>query len=628
MIADISHFLLFLALAASVLQTILPLLGYWRGQGNLMQWASPMQLVATAAVTISFAGLMYSFVISDFTLALVAQHSHSAKPMIYKFSGVWGNHEGSLLLWLVVLGQYGAAFVWCKNPALEKNLSLMVHGGISAAFAGFALLTSNPFAKLAFPPEEGLGLNPILQDIGLALHPPMLYLGYVGLAMAFAIAVAGLLHGRIDQDWARRIRPWVLVAWCCLTTGIVLGSWWAYYELGWGGWWFWDPVENASLMPWLVATALMHSVIMLEKRGVGQSWAVLLAILGFSLSLVGTFIVRSGLLTSVHSFASDPARGVYILGILVLAIGLPLVLYMINGPKIQSRERINLFSREAALVINNFLLLSATAVVLLGTFYPLGLEVIKGAKISVGPPFFDRTVLPIMAFGVIGMVAGSALAWKRGWRGAARRILLLALIAGLAAIAFGFGFGYREVAPLAALGLMVWLLVGIVADVLSRVRSGHVQAYLGMWFGHLGIALLMMGALGEALGQTETIVRAQPGDSIALGDDQIRFVRIATLEVENYVSLQATLQLVDASGQEIATLIPERRHYPAEKQSTTEAAIQSSLLGDYYAVLGEGNPEQGFSLRLYHKPLLPWLWIGGAMMVLGGLLSLVLRRRK
>ena len=635
MIADISHFLLFLALAASVLQTLLPLMGYWQRQGNLMQWASPMQLINTALVIVAFGGLMQAFATSDFSLALVAQHSHSAKPMLYKISGTWGNHEGSLLLWIVVLGLYGATFVRCKNPAVEKSLVLMVHGSISAAFLGFALLTSNPFAKLAYPVEEGLGLNPVLQDIGLALHPPMLYLGYVGLAMAFAVAVAGLLQGRIDQEWARRIRPWVLVAWCCLTAGIVLGSWWAYYELGWGGWWFWDPVENASLMPWLVTTALLHSVIMVEKRSCGQNWAVLLAILGFSLSLIGTFIVRSGLLTSVHSFASDPSRGVYILGILVLAIGLPLILYMINGPKIQTKVAVNLRSREAALIINNFLLLSATAVVLLGTFYPLGLEMINGAKISVGPPFFDSTVLPIMAFGVIGMVFGSALAWRRGWRGAALRILLVALVAVLAAISVGIGLGYRDVAPLASLGLVVWLLVGIFADVYSRLmpwKTGKWKAQclpqLGMWLGHLGIALLMIGALGEALGQTETIVRARPGDDIALGTERVHFAKIATLKVENYVSLQATLQLSDAIGQEIAVLIPERRHYPAERQYTTEAAIRSSIFGDHYAVLGYGDPEQGFTLRLYHKPLLPWLWIGGAVMVLGGFVSLFMRRRR
>ncbi len=632
MITEISYFLLLLALAASLMQTVLPLAGYWRGQGSLMQWASPMQLIGSGAVILAFGGLIQAFVLSDFSLALVAQHSHSMKPMIYKISGVWGNHEGSLLLWVVVLGIYGAVFAWCRNPMVEKSLILMVHGGISAAFLGFALFTSNPFAKLAYPPEEGLGLNPVLQDIGLALHPPMLYLGYVGLAMAFACAVAGLIQGRIDQDWARRIRPWVLVAWSCLTTGIVLGSWWAYYELGWGGWWFWDPVENASLMPWFVATALLHSVIMVEKRGCAQSWAVLLAILGFSLSLIGTFIVRSGLLTSVHSFAADPSRGVYILGILVLAIGLPLVLYMINGPKLQSRQSIAVFSREAALIINNFLLLSATAVVLLGTFYPLGLEMVNGAKISVGPPFFDSTVLPIMAFGVLGMVTGSVLAWKRGWRGVARRVLLLAAIAGVAAILVGVGLGYREVAPLASLGLVVWLLVGIGADIYSRLHSAQRLAQglpqLGMWLGHLGIALLMMGALGEAIGQSETIVRARAGDTIPLGDETLKFTEVKTVRVDNYVSLQVTLELYDASGQQIATLIPSRRHYPAERQETTEAAIRSTLLGDHYAVLGDGDPDAGFTLRLYYKPLLPWLWIGGVVMVLGGLVSLVMRRNK
>ena len=431
-LAEIGHFALILAFVVSVMQAALPLLPARFGLSALKV---PLQLCASLLVFVSFGCLLYGFITSDFSLSLVAQHSHTAKPFIYKLSGTWGNHEGSLLLWIVILVLFGGLFALTSRhiaPRLSL-LALSVQGLVTSSFLAFSLFTSNPFARLEEAPLEGRGLNPVLQDIGLALHPPMLYLGYVGLSMAFSLAVAGLMIGRIESNWARIVRPWVLSAWSALTCGIALGSWWAYYELGWGGWWFWDPVENASLMPWLAATALMHSVIVVEKREQLKSWTVLLAIMAFSLSLVGTFIVRSGLLTSVHSFASDPTRGVFILVILLIAIGIPLVLFAWRGPQLSSPSDADLVSRDTALIFNNIILVIATAIVLIGTFYPLALELFYGQRITVGPPYFDMTFNPILSFGLSGMVSGPILVWRKGRVPAASHVLVRAGAGGLRA---------------------------------------------------------------------------------------------------------------------------------------------------------------------------------------------------
>ena len=416
MITEIGHFSLIFAFVLSLCQSFAPIYAARKSIDVIHNATIRLAILNAIFVLISFSCLVWAFIVSDFSVALVAEHSHSSKPMIYKISGSWGNHEGSLLMWIVILSVFGAGLALTQKTMrlLQKSATLGVQGVISAAFISFSLFTSNPFERLSLPALNGNGLNPVLQDIGLALHPPTLYVGYVGLSLAFSFAVAGLITNSVDRNWARYMRVWVQIAWCALTLGIGLGSWWAYYELGWGGWWFWDPVENASLMPWLVATALLHSVIVVEQRDLLKGWSVLLAITGFSLSLLGTFIVRSGLLTSVHSFASDPTRGLFILGILIFSIGPPLLLFAIQGPKIKTNGYLHLLSRETGLVINNFLLICASIIVLIGTFYPIALEIATGMKITVGPPYFEATFNPIMALLVIMMGIGPFLVWKRG----------------------------------------------------------------------------------------------------------------------------------------------------------------------------------------------------------------------
>ena len=632
--AEIAHFALILAFMASLLQALMSPISVMkpRYRDASANAAAQLQLGVMALVIFSFTCLIYSFIVSDFSVALVTNHSHSLKPLIYKISGTWGNHEGSLLLWIVILVIFGGIFALTSRhlPRSFTLHALSTQGWITTAFLAFSLLTSNPFERLSPAPLEGRGLNPVLQDIGLAMHPPMLYLGYVGLSMAFSLAVAGLIEGRIDRNWGRWVRPWVLSAWSALTIGIALGSWWAYYELGWGGWWFWDPVENASLMPWLAATALMHSVLVVEKRGQLKSWSVLLAILAFSLSLIGTFIVRSGLLTSVHSFASDPSRGLFILVILLIAVGIPLLLYAWRGPVLAGQSDADLFSRDSLLIINNFILLVATAIVLLGTFYPLALEVINGTRITVGPPYFDATYNPVMAFALIGMVIGPLLAWRRQWMPHAKSALIIASIGGIGAMA-AFALSQHNLSPasLAGIALLGWLTIGILADMQARLKF-HQPALLikrlstaglsswGLWLGHLGMAVFLAGALGDGIARSETIVRAQPGDVMRLNDAQIEFTEIGNVLGPNYSSLRAVLTVTEKQGNQLI-LAPERRFYPAEGQSTTEAAIYPQFDGDYYAVLGDGDDKTGYSLRLYHKPFVSWIWGGALIMAFGGI---------
>ena len=644
MINEIGHFALVMAFVLSVLTGTVPLFALPRGWHSLAQLAIPATLVMAAAVILSFAALVSAFLASDFSVALVANHSHSAKPWIYKFSGTWGNHEGSLLLWIVILVLF-AALLALGGRGMATNLkirTLAVQALTSAGFLAFCLFTSNPFARLDPPPVDGRGLNPILQDPGLALHPPTLYLGYVGLSMAFSFAVAGLIEGRIDRDWARHVRPWVTAAWCALTAGIALGSWWAYYELGWGGWWFWDPVENASLMPWLAATALLHSIIVVEQRGALKSWTVLLAILAFSLSLVGTFIVRSGLLTSVHSFASDPARGVFILGILLIAVGIPLLLFAIRGPQITSRSDFALISREGALILNNFLLTSATIVVLVGTFYPLALEMVTGARITVGPPYFDATFNPIMGVLVAVMGVGPLLAWRRGTIAGMRKIMLMAgatmlvllLAVVMASAAFGRGI---SIAGMAGLALLFWLGAGILADIIYRLKPGKAgiaeraaqlpTPLIGMWIAHFGMVIFLAGALGNGLFATEVVVRATPGDSVDVAGRQMTLRAVEARQGPNYVTETAVID-VREDGRLLAVMTPEKRFYTAERQTTTEAAIRPRFGGDDYAVLGDGTDATGYTLRLYRKPLVSWIWAGVGMMAIGGSVAAIGRVRR
>ena len=635
---ELGHLALIIAAALALAQSILPALPI-AGKAHL---ARSFQISCMCLVFFSFGTLVNAFISSDFSVALVAQHSHSLKPLIYKISGSWGNHEGSLLLWIVILVLFGGIFAQTSKalPAKFVTLTLSVQGTVTVGFLAFSLLTSNPFERLIDPPLDGRGLNPVLQDVGLALHPPMLYLGYVGLSLAFSLAVAGLIDGRVDKAWGRWTRPWVLAAWSALTIGIALGSWWAYYELGWGGWWFWDPVENASLMPWLAATALMHSVLVVEKRGQLRSWTILLAILSFSLSLVGTFIVRSGLLTSVHSFASDPSRGVFILGILLFAIGIPLLLFAWRGPQLAQSSDAALASRDTALVVNNMILVVATAIVLIGTFYPLGLELISGARITVGPPYFDATFNPVMALAFIGMVIGPVLMWRGGTLPKARQTLLIAGICAIIAIALSaMLITDISAAGLAGIGLLGWLAFGMAAD-MQRQLKFHQPAKLsnrlstlglpiwGVWLGHLGMAVFLAGALGDGIARSEATIRAMPGDVITLQDRQYRFEAIENNLGPNYQTVTARLALETLDGSDIAILKPEKRFYPAEGQTTTEAAIRPTLSGDDYAVLGDGDATQGYTLRLYHKPLVSWIWGGAGLMALGGILALAGRSRR
>ncbi len=640
MITELGHFALILAFMTSLCVAILPLVGLRLGLTALTALTAPATLVMAAGVGLAFTALVTAFVTSDFSVALVAAHSHSTKPLIYKISGTWGNHEGSLLLWILILVLFGAMLAM-RGREMDFGLkvrTLAVQAMVTAGFLAFCLFTSNPFARLDETPLDGRGLNPILQDPGLALHPPTLYVGYVGLSLAFAFAVAGLIEGRIDRAWARHVRPWISAAWCALTAGIALGSWWAYYELGWGGWWFWDPVENASLMPWLAATALLHSTIVVEQRDRLKSWTVLLAILAFSLSLVGTFIVRSGLLTSVHSFASDPARGVFILGILLAAIGVPLLLFAIRGPQLATREDHVLISRESGLILNNFLLTAATIVVLVGTFYPLALEMVTGARITVGPPYFDATFNPIMAGLVLAMALGPLLAWRRGTLPSLR--VSLGMAAGGAVVAMLTGAVMASdisAAGIAGLGLLGWLALAISGDILHRLKpwragAGSRAAALpmpvwAMWTAHAGMVVFLVGALGNGLFQTEVIVRALPGDSVDVAGKTMTLRAVEAHQGPNYVTETAIIEVRDGTDI-IAFMTPEKRFYNAERQTTTEAAIRPRIGGDDYAVLGDGDAASGYTLRLYRKPFVSWIWAGAGLMAVGGAMAALGRRQR
>jgi cytochrome c-type biogenesis protein CcmF len=639
-ITELGHFALILAFLTSLCVAILPLVGLRLGRTALTALTAPATLVMAAGVSLAFGALVTSFVTSDFSVALVAAHSHSTKPLIYKISGTWGNHEGSLLLWILILVLFGAMLA-IRGREMDFGLkvrTLAVQAMVTAGFLAFCLFTSNPFARLDEAPLDGRGLNPILQDPGLALHPPTLYVGYVGLSLAFAFAVAGLIEGRIDRAWARHVRPWVSAAWCALTAGIALGSWWAYYELGWGGWWFWDPVENASLMPWLAATALLHSTIVVEQRDRLKSWTVLLAILAFSLSLVGTFIVRSGLLTSVHSFASDPARGVFILGILLAAIGVPLLLFAIRGPQISTREDYVLISRESGLILNNFLLTAATVVVLVGTFYPLALEMVTGARITVGPPYFDATFNPIMAALVAAMALGPLLVWRRGTLPSLRVSLGMAAAGAVFAMLVGILMASDiSAAGIAGLGLLGWLALAIGGDILHRLKpwrggTGTRAAALpmpvwGMWTAHAGMVVFLVGALGNGLFQTEVIVRALPGDSVDVAGKTMTLRAVEARQGPNYVTETAIIEVRDGADI-VAFMTPEKRFYNAERQTTTEAAIRPRIGGDDYAVLGDGDAASGYTLRLYRKPFVSWIWAGAGLMAVGGAMAALGRRQR
>ena len=639
MIAEIGLFSLSLAFVLSLSQSVAPIFASYSSFKESHIFTLRISLLGTIFILLSFLCLVLLFIVSDFSVALVAEHSHTSKPMIYKISGTWGNHEGSLLMWILILSIFsaGLALTQKKMPLAQKSITLGVQGAITSAFLALCLFASNPFERLTNIPLNGNGLNPVLQDIGLALHPPTLYTGYVGLSLAFSFAVAALITDSVDRSWARYMRVWVQIAWCALTLGIGLGSWWAYYELGWGGWWFWDPVENASLMPWLAATALLHSVIVVEKQEQLKSWTVLLAITGFSLSLLGTFIVRSGLLTSVHSFASDPTRGLFILGILFFSIGPPLLLFAIRGPKLKSDGAINLISRETALITNNFLLICSSIVVLIGTFYPLALELATGTKITVGPPFFEATFNPIMGLLVIAMGIGPFMIWKRGLTPKSRHIWVFgAGITGVICFIFIKANTSLSIPALAGIGAVTWLSTTILSDIFIRVRvlnrnNKHnfwqriVHLQWSMWIAHLGVVIFLIGALGESIFRTEAISRMQIGEQISIGTHKAELKSISMRAGSNFEALIAALSISDGKNNHIGTLYPEKRIYPVEKQTTTEAAIRRKLTHDYYAVLGDGNKADGYTIRIYYKPFVSWIWVGVILMASGAMISILLK---
>ncbi len=641
MIAEIGHYALVLALGLALIQAVAPVVGARLGDGTLMGVAGPTALAQFLFVVISFAALTATYVASDFSVLNVYENSHSLMPLIYKFTSVWGNHEGSMLLWVLILALFGAlvAAFGGNLPATLKANVLGVQSWIAAAFYLFILFTSNPFERMEETPIEGRDLNPILQDIGLAVHPPLLYLGYVGFSISFSFAIAALIEGRIDAAWARWVRPWTLAAWMFLTLGIAMGSYWAYYELGWGGFWFWDPVENASLMPWLAGTALLHSAVVMEKRNALKVWTILLAILAFSLSLIGTFLVRSGVLTSVHTFASDPTRGVFILAILVLFIGGGLALYALRAPALKQGGLFAPISREGALVFNNLFLTTACATVFVGTLYPLALEALTGAKISVGAPFFNLTFGPLFIPLLLAAPFGPLLAWKRGdLHGAAQRLIGAAFLALVAMAATVWLVGGGPVLAPFGIGLAVYLMVGALTDLVER--SGFTRAPLaaafararglprsayGTMLAHFGLGVMLLGIVCETNFGSERIVSVKPNDTIAISSYVLTFDGTVARQGPNYREMTARFT-VRRDGAVVGRLDPSKRTFPVRRTSTTEAALLTRGVSQLYLSLGDPNPDGSIAVRLYHKPLVLLIWLGPMLMMLGGLLSLSDRR--
>jgi len=640
MFIELGHFALALALFLALIQSVVPLAGAARRLAGWMAVGRSAALGQFALVAVAFAALTHAYVTSDFSVANVAANSHSAKPMLYKISGVWGNHEGSMLLWVLILALCGAAVALFGSnlPRELRARVLAVQGMVGAGFLLFILATSNPFLRLVPAPADGQGLNPVLQDPGLAFHPPFLYLGYVGSSVAFAFAVAALIEGRVDAAWARWVRPWALLSWCALTVGIALGSWWAYYTLGWGGWWFWDPVENASLLPWLSGTALIHSAIVVERRDTLKSWTILLAILTFSLALVGTFLVRSGVLSSVHAFAVDPARGSFILGLLLLAIGGALALYAVRAPALQGGGLFAPISREGALVLNNLLMATATVTVLLGTLYPLFMDAVGGAKISVGPPFFNQTFVPLMVPALVAMAVGPLLAWKRGDLAAAAQRLWVAFAAAAVVVLVGLYLaGFKPVLAVLGLGLAAWVAAGVLSEWAERVRlfrlplgeswrraRGLPRASYGMSLAHFGVAVMVAGVAASAFEQ-ERIENLRPGEHIAIAGYELRLREVRTVPGPNFIADEAVME-VRRGGVVLDEMLPQRRMFTVQQQTTALTAIRSGLAADLYLALGEGDAATGWTVRAYHKPLVSWIWLGALVMALGGVVSLTDRR--
>jgi len=641
MIAEAGHYALVLALALALIQSTVPILGARLNDGGLMNVARSAALAQFAFVAASFGALVWLNVTSDFSVLNVYENSHSMKPLLYKITGVWGNHEGSMLLWVSILALFGGLVAAFGNnlPLSLRAHVLAVQAWVASAFYLFILITSNPFLRIANPPIEGRDLNPVLQDIGLAVHPPLLYLGYVGFSISFSFAAAALLEGRLDAAWARWVRPWTLMAWIFLTLGIAMGSYWAYYELGWGGWWFWDPVENASLMPWLAGTALLHSALVMEKRNALKVWTILLAILTFSLSLLGTFLVRSGVLTSVHAFATDPTRGVFILMILCVFIGGSLALFAWRASALKQGGLFAPISREGALVLNNLFLTTACATVFVGTLYPLALEVVTGDKISVGAPFFNLTFGPLMVPLLLAVPFGPLLAWKRGdLLGAAQRLIAAGIVALLViALVFAWTKGGAVLAPL-AIGLAVFVIAGALVDAVERIglfraplpiaarrARGLPRSAWGTLFAHAGVGVALIGIVCETTWNSEHIAAMKEGDTARLAGYELRFDGAMQRRGPNYRELQTRFSISEG-GRPIGVMTPSKRSFTTRNTSTTEAALLSRGVSQLYISLGEIDAAGAVTVRIYHKPLVLLIWIGPLLMAFGGLLSLSDRR--
>ncbi|MCZ4353625.1 heme lyase CcmF/NrfE family subunit [Roseovarius aestuarii] len=637
MITEFGHFALILAFVTACIQAVVPLVGAqkrWSGWMAVGPVAASAQFLLTAT---SFAALTYAFVVSDFSLRLVTLNSHSAKPMLYKITGVWGNHEGSMLLWVLIVALFGAAVAWFGSalpPSLRARV-LAVQGMIGVAFFAFILFTSNPFLRLAIPPLDGQDLNPLLQDPGLAFHPPFLYLGYVGLSMTFSFAIAALIEGRVDAAWGRWVRPYTLAAWIFLTIGIALGSWWAYYELGWGGFWFWDPVENASFMPWLIAAALLHSAIVVEKRESLKSWTILLAIIAFGFSMIGAFITRSGVLTSVHAFANDPERGMFLLGITALFMMGGLTLFAARAGAMQARGVFALSSRESMLVINNVLLGVAAFVVFVGTIWPLVSELFFDRKLSVGAPFFNMAFTPFMILLGLVLPVGAMMPWKRGQIGRAMRQLAPAMVlaVAVATLAWALQSGRSALGPVGLL-LATWLVAGAVIDLWTRTGRGNnrlqrltrlPRADWGKAVAHAGFGVTIAGVAAMLAWQTEDIRVLKVGERFELSGYTFALNDVRIEQGPNYRSTFGDVQL-SRGGDPIAMMQPEKRYYPVADMPTTEAAINNGFWRDVYVVIGDPQQGGGWAVRTYYKPLANWIWGGAILMALGGAISLSDRR--
>ena len=643
MIAELGHYALMLALGLALIQGVMPIVGARSNDAVLMGIAVPAALAQFVFVAMAFGALAACYVTSDFSVLNVYENSNSTMPLLYRLTSVWGNHEGSMMLWVFILALFGALVAAFGNnlPAMLKAYALAVQAWIAAAFHLFILTTSNPFLRIADAPFEGRDLNPVLQDPGLAFHPPLLYLGYVGFSIAFSFAIAALLEGRIDAAWARWVRPWVLGAWMCLTLGIAGGSYWAYYELGWGGFWFWDPVENASLMPWLAGTALLHSAVVMEKRGALKIWTMLLAILAFSLSLIGTFLVRSGVLTSVHAFAVDPRRGIFILAILVLFIGGALLLYAVRAPLLKQGGLFAPISREGALVFNNLFLTSACATVFVGTLYPLALEALTNEKISVGPPFFNATFGPLFVPLLLIMPFGPLLGWKRGdLLAAAQRLFAAAALAAVAvAAALALQHGGGPVLAPFGVGLAVFVMAGALVDLAERTlflripfgaalrrAAGLPRSAWGTAFAHFGIGASLFGIVAVTAWGGERIAALKPGETIDVAHYRLTFDGLLNRAGSNYRDLVGHFTVRRASGDLLGAMEPSRRTFPARSMATTEAALMTRGLSQLYLSIGDPNPDGTLPVRLYFKPQVLMIWLGAVIMFIGGALSLSDRR--